>query len=91
MLAKVVNENHTDWDRHLGMLLLAYRSAIQESTKYSPAQMLYGRELRLPVDICFGVPVHEDVHPIPYVQALKEHMEKVHESARENLQLAHRS
>lgn len=40
-----------DWDEQLSFAMLAYRSSIQESTGESPAMMMLGRELPLPVDI----------------------------------------
>ena len=36
VLAKVVKENQLDWDQHIPKVLLAYRTAIHESTGYSP-------------------------------------------------------
>ena len=36
MLAKEVKENQRDWDQHIPKVLLAYRTALHESTGYSP-------------------------------------------------------
>ncbi|GFV12220.1 hypothetical protein TNCV_1537171 [Trichonephila clavipes] len=32
---------HQDWDKKLPFFLLAYRSAVHETTGYSPSQMLF--------------------------------------------------
>ncbi|KAK3730922.1 hypothetical protein QZH41_000551 [Actinostola sp. cb2023] len=38
MPAKFVDENLHDWDRHLPMLMMAYRSAVHETTGCSPSE-----------------------------------------------------
>ena len=86
-LAMYVDEHQRDWDEHVPLLLLAYRSAIQESTKASPASLMFGRELRLPIDLLYQRPEEEDLHT-PYVEALQERMDKVHDYARNQLQLS---
>ena len=48
MIAKTSYKNPTEWDRQFPLLLIAYRSVIQESTKESPFFLLYGRDPRLP-------------------------------------------
>ena len=50
-LSMFVNQNHTDWDKHVPFLLIAYRSLTHETTKVTPGQMMFGRELKLPVDL----------------------------------------
>ena len=51
-LAKFVDYHHQrDWDEHIPYLMLAYRSAIHESTGCTPAKVMFGRDLRLPVDL----------------------------------------
>ena len=50
MLTHYVNKHQDDWDEHLNYVLFAYRTAIQESTKFSPFYLLYGRHPRLPMD-----------------------------------------
>ncbi|GBM18137.1 Retrovirus-related Pol polyprotein from transposon 297 [Araneus ventricosus] len=49
-LSLFVSKNQTDWDTHLPLFLLAYRSADHEVTGFTPADMLFGRTLRLPCD-----------------------------------------
>ncbi|GBM01326.1 Retrovirus-related Pol polyprotein from transposon 412, partial [Araneus ventricosus] len=46
-LSLFVSKNQTDWDTHLSLFLLAYRSADHEVTGFTPADMLFGRTLRL--------------------------------------------
>ncbi|GFS73665.1 retrovirus-related Pol polyprotein from transposon 412 [Trichonephila clavipes] len=55
-LSLMVSKNQQDWDQKVPLFLLAYRSAVHETTGYSPSQMLFGRDLRLPCDLLFGRP-----------------------------------
>ncbi|GFS68355.1 retrovirus-related Pol polyprotein from transposon 297 [Trichonephila clavipes] len=67
--------------------LLAYRSAVHETTGYSPSQMLFGRDLRLPCDLLFGRPPYTPSSPEEYVQNLQARFEDVHNLARERINL----
>jgi len=40
-----------DWDLHIEQCLLAYRTNNQATTHRSPANLLYGQELTLPIDL----------------------------------------
>ncbi|KRX21064.1 Gag-Pol polyprotein [Trichinella nelsoni] len=51
MLAKVSIDQPEDWDVHLDRVLLAYRSSVHHTTDDTPCRILFGRELRLPVDV----------------------------------------
>jgi hypothetical protein len=59
MIAKVVKENQRDWTSKIPQVMAAYRASRHEATGYSPNFLVYGRELRAPVDIVFGAPVEE--------------------------------
>ncbi|KAF8778512.1 Retrovirus-related Pol polyprotein like [Argiope bruennichi] len=83
-----VSMNQQDWDRKLPMFLLAYRSAVHETTGFTPSQMLFGRELRLPCDLLFGRPPDVPSSPEEYVHELQERLESVHEFARNRIDIA---
>ena len=51
MLRKVAAEEGRDWDRLLPYLLFAYREVPQASTGFSPFELLYGCNVRGPLDI----------------------------------------
>jgi len=86
-LSIFVSKNQTDWDMHLPMLLLAYRSAVHEAIKLSPSEMMFGRSLRLPCDLLFGRPSDTPSSPEQYVRDLESRLESVHQFARERINL----
>ena len=90
MLSMFVSPRQTDWDHYLPFLMMAYRSAVQETTGYSPNMLMLGREAELPVDLLMGRPENEEeIHCMTeYVEALAEKLETVHDLARENIQLS---
>ena len=87
-LSKFASDHQKDWDEHVPLLMMAYRTAIHETSCNTPAKLMLGRDLRLPVDLLTGRPEDE---PIPqtsdYVLNLQERLEKVHNFARNNLRL----
>ena len=88
LLSKFVDHNQKDWDEHLQILLMSYRSAVHESTGCSPAKLMMGRELTLPVDLTFGRPEEEEPQTtVEYTNALHERLERVHDFARNHLKL----
>ena len=60
MLAKVVDENHRDWDERLQAVMAAYRASPHDSTGFSPNFLLLGRECRAPLDLLVGPPPKEE-------------------------------
>lgn len=42
------------WSQHISQLVHAYNCTKNDATGYSPYCLMFGREARLPVDICFG-------------------------------------
>ncbi|GFV96335.1 retrovirus-related Pol polyprotein from transposon 412 [Trichonephila clavipes] len=86
-LSLMVSKNQQDWDQKVPLFLLAYRSAVHETTGYSPSQMLFGRDLRLPCDLLFGRPPDTPSSPEEYVQNLQARFEDAHNLARERINL----
>ena len=41
MIASYVSDSQPDWDEHIPLLLLAYRSSVHETTGVSPARMAF--------------------------------------------------
>ena len=51
-----VRDATNKWDLNIGLTFMAYRSAVQASTGYTPYFLLYGREMRLPLDVIYRPP-----------------------------------
>ena len=51
LLKTQVDEHHDRWDEHLGSCMMAYRSSVHASTGYSPFCVMFGREMRIPLDV----------------------------------------
>jgi len=70
------------------LCLLAYRSARHETTKISPAEMCFGRELKLPIDLLRGVPSQEcKFKENLYVSKLREKLNELHAKVRQQIDL----
>ena len=54
MLSNFVSENQKDWDQYLPLLMMAYHSSVHESTGFTPNEMMFGREVLLPLDLVIG-------------------------------------
>ena len=90
MLKKMCSEQPKDWDKYINSLLFAYREVPQESTGFSPFEMLYGRSIRGPMAILKELWTHEIPDPevkttYQYIFDLKEKLEKTCEMTQENL------
>ena len=59
MLAAYAEGHPNQWDETLQLVMMAYRSAVHESTGETPNRLMFGREVRLPLDMAFGIPVSD--------------------------------
>merc|ERR1711893_309675 len=85
MLAHCVSECQTDWNQHLQLLAMAYRSAPHSTTAETPNLLMLGREVTLPVDLVVE-PLPEEVEEPPnlsgYADDLLERMRLVNQATR---------
>ena len=88
MLGKVVAESQRDWDQHVAPVMAAYRSTIHASTGYTPNFLVYGREVRAPIDLVLAVedePEEIGTSPDQFVNDLLQRQRRGHKLAREHL------
>lgn len=87
-LAKVVESHQKEWDRHITLFVMSYRSATHESTAVTPAYANFGRELRLPADLLTGRPPDTPSNITEYASDLRDRIDDVHMLVREHGQQA---
>ncbi|KAK3916947.1 Retrovirus-related Pol polyprotein from transposon 412 [Frankliniella fusca] len=86
-LSKVMQHSQTDWSRKIDPIMLVYRSAVHPGTKYSPAQLMFGRQLTLPADLATLPPAPYDFDRYDlrgYPDWLRNTLRELHGLAREN-------
>ncbi|KRZ70459.1 Retrovirus-related Pol polyprotein from transposon [Trichinella papuae] len=83
MLAKASIDHPEDWDVYLDRVLLAYRTSVHCTTGATPSRVVFGRELRLPVDVMYGLPTDAEGRSAgEYVQHMRGDLERVFEVVR---------
>ena len=89
MLRKFVSESGADWDQWLPYLLFAYREVPQASTGFSPFELLFGREVRGPLDILResweGDAPRQPTNIASYVLKMREKLDQLSSMAHQHL------
>ena len=88
MLRKVATKKGRDWDKLVPYILFAYREVPQASTGFSPFELLYGRNVRGPLDILresWEASKSEDDNIVSYVLLTREKLTKMTELVQQNL------
>ncbi|CAF0979314.1 unnamed protein product [Brachionus calyciflorus] len=88
LLRTFVNENQDDWDLLLNKLAFAYRTAVHRATGYTPFEMVYGRQPKLPIDLFYencSDPLELDW--AEYVKQMKDRLKQIFETVRKPRQL----
>ena len=91
LLSHYVADHQRDWDVQLPATLMAYRATPQSSTGYTPAYLLFGKELCLPQDIAYGLPAEEIAcaSQPAYVKDLRQRLAHAHTVVRRKLAAVH--
>ncbi|XP_049912636.1 uncharacterized protein LOC126397732 [Epinephelus moara] len=89
MMRKYCLENEKDWDEGLPFLLLAARESVQESTGFSPAELVFGHTVRGPLRLLREQFLSETDSPsinvLDYVSKFRERLHKARDAARSAL------
>ncbi|XP_032442308.1 uncharacterized protein LOC116734877 [Xiphophorus hellerii] len=91
MLRKFVSDTGADWDQWLPYLLFAYREVPQVSTGFSPFELLYGRQVRGPLDLlkdCWEDAKPEGENIAAYVINMRERLQEMASFAQDNMKAA---
>jgi len=82
MLSAFVNRRGNDWDEHLDAVMMAYRSSVHRTLGETPNMMMFGREVRLPLDALIPPPPeveYETLPPAQYAAHLTEVLRDAHQ------------
>ena len=89
MLSVFVNDHQLNWDEYLPLVMMAYRSTMQETTGVSPNRMMFGREVNLPIDLIVGCPPDATcLGGSSYVLDLQAKLQQAHQHARKHCKAA---
>lgn len=91
MLRKLAGEQPRIWHKFIPALLFSYREVPQESTGFTPFELLYGRTVRGPLAVLRDLWTKEDIQEevkttATYVLDLRNRIEETCKIARENLE-----
>lgn len=89
-LAILTATHQCDWDRHIPLVLMAYRSAVQSSTNCTSALLIMAWEIRTAAELAFGRPpdTAEDPPGTEYARKLQDPLETAHVFAQDYLEKA---
>lgn len=88
ILAKLLQDNTTQWDDQIPQALFAYRTSLHESTRFSPFLLMFGRSPNLPIDVMLGKS-NSRCQPVPeFVETIQEKMPGLFNMAKEHLSVA---
>ena len=82
MLRQYVATDQKDWDQYLYLIMFAYRTSSHSSTGFTPFQLVYGREAKLPTHLLTA-----DIGPTDhdgktgYVESLRKKLRKIYDAA----------
>ncbi len=87
MLTAYSEKNQRTWDRYLALIMLAYRASVHASTGKTPAEMMFGRQLTMPLQAMIPQPddTDDEMTSNSYVTDLRERLEEAHNEARHHL------
>lgn len=74
MLGTLENKKKSHWKDYVKPLVHAYNCTRNETTGFSPYELMFGRQPRLPVDLAFGLPLKSkgEITHSQYVKNLEE-------------------
>ncbi|KAI3371497.1 hypothetical protein L3Q82_024075 [Scortum barcoo] len=85
ILGTLENKDKSHWREFVKPLVHAYNCTRNDVTGYSPYELMFGRQPRLPVDLAFGLPASSQPKShSQYVHDLKGHLEESYRVATEN-------
>lgn len=86
MLGEEVSGSQRDWVTMLPFVMAAYRSSVHTTTYQIPNSLVFGREVRAPIDVVLGLRSDENMSTYnDFVEKLTQKLRYVHSLVREQL------
>ena len=80
----LINKIEDNWDNMLPFALFCLNSTENQSTHFTPHELLYGRVIKTPYDIDLNQFNHPTIDPHNYLTNLKIYMSEIHKQAKQN-------
>ena len=90
MLQSGAEDNPKSWDENLDYCMTAYRSSVHTSTEHTPFELVFGREMRIPLDVMMGGAQDNECSYTEFVADLQDNFEAAYRSVRQNLKISQR-
>ncbi|VDI67411.1 Hypothetical predicted protein [Mytilus galloprovincialis] len=82
MLGTLEKDKKADWKSYIGPIVHAYNSTKHDTTGFTPFQLMFGRQPKLPVDLAFGIDSDRDPKSMTkYVEDLRQKLKTSYELA----------
>ena len=92
MIGTLPSKSINTWSDYVQQLAFFYNCSPHSVTQFSPFELMFGRNCRMPVDIYLNTQPSDVIHkrtPLQYVKALQFRMETCHELARQHRDANH--
>ena len=76
MLRTTVTGNQTTWEDKVPYALMAYRTAVHNTTKFTPFFLVHGREAYIPIDVIFPRPSQREPSRTVYGVKMRTNLEE---------------
>ena len=70
--------------------MMAYRSSVHTSTEHTPFELVFGREMRIPLDVMMGGAQDNECSYNEFVADIQDNLEAAYRSVRQNLKISQR-
>ena len=90
MLKARVEDDPPSGDEHLEYCMMAFRTSVHSSTGHTPFELMFGREMRLPLDVMMGRAEVDERNYSEFVSDLQSSLETAYRDVRESLRAAQR-
>jgi hypothetical protein len=81
MLSHFVNKDTKNWDKYVTFAVMAYRATPHCTVKYSPYYLVFGRDLRLPIEDDWKPRIHTEANSeVDYENHVRQLAERLREA-----------